>query len=958
MTLSKVKRNMPTKIIGLVFIALFCSLGVKAQNFFHRTYPSGNGKEILSIAATQLNDGNYVSVEMELDSTDVTKLVYSDTVIVTGYKPKGDILWTNKIFVDEAMQGFTRAHGSIVQGDNDTIYFSLNVDVNDKFNKIIGSVTNGGKFVKVRSFSVNADNGDGNEAGHYLANYNNSLFTTYTAVDTSINKVALARRSYDGQNFWSTLLKPEDQEVFNVTDINVTIDTSLNIAGGIDSGFYYMVLDTLGEVLWSRKYQNEGANIVAANVKALALTDTTFVVSLNNLVDNSSHIISAAQNGEILWAKKLIMADLDSSLIVDIALDSNNDIIVGGSSFLATDTSFKFIAKLSGQGNTLWKFGFPGVKADYNTYGSVFGTSDGGSAFVTSSIEMNRLRPSFIKLISTGVLEFDSIPSCNTLLVEDIFADVIYTSDTLVWNSQNRGLQDTVAYDFSANVYDVPVLALETKKFCPNEPIDWLFSAATKDAVDYVWSTETNRGLDTLRVFEEGKYSVTVTIGKGVCYMLCDTVELDRYELPQAQIGLSLGNWCTNGLQTLSLGYTPGHPSLKSVSWSTGQTGVNFIEIGQPGTYSVTIVDECDEMAIAQIVVVEFPRKITAATINPNLSVNCFEGEVTGILSASGNSFGLGVETYVWSTGQSGREIAVNDSPTLTYNVTITDGCGTTAAATYTQPLIGSGVGSIIINVDRSSVCLEKTLRLNAVTNVNGSFLYLWSTGEITPSITVSGPGNYIVTVTDLCGNTSTASRDIRDNDLKPDNLLSDLEIVSGNRSNCLGIFVSVNFMPDNDPSLVKSYLWSTGELTKDINFSGKNTYSITVTDICDATYTASAELDVPDIDYANVFFPDGIGARFELETKEDTLSKEAHVLNRSFGPINKEEYCLDEITNYEFYVFNRWGQQVFETKDINVEWDGTNGDRKWQSETYVWVVKYNIFGFEKTQKGDVTLIR
>ena len=148
MTLSKVKRNMPTKVFGLAFIMLFCSFGIQAQNFFHRTYPAGNGKEILSIAGAQLSDGNFVSVEMELDSTDVTKLVYSDTVIVTSYKPKGDIEWTKKIFVDQAMQGFTRAHGSVVQGDNDTIYFSLNVDASDKFNKIIGSVTNGGKFVK------------------------------------------------------------------------------------------------------------------------------------------------------------------------------------------------------------------------------------------------------------------------------------------------------------------------------------------------------------------------------------------------------------------------------------------------------------------------------------------------------------------------------------------------------------------------------------------------------------------------------------------------------------------------------------------------------------------------------------------------------------------------------------------------------------------------------------------
>jgi gliding motility-associated-like protein len=80
--------------------------------------------------------------------------------------------------------------------------------------------------------------------------------------------------------------------------------------------------------------------------------------------------------------------------------------------------------------------------------------------------------------------------------------------------------------------------------------------------------------------------------------------------------------------------------------------------------------------------------------------------------------------------------------------------------------------------------------------------------------------------------------------------------------------------------------------------------------------------------------------------------------LNRSFGPINKPEFCLNGIDNYEFYIFNRWGQEVFSSTDYTVEWDGTLEDKKAQGDTYVWVVKYTIFGFDKKLKGDVTLIR
>ena len=58
------------------------------------------------------------------------------------------------------------------------------------------------------------------------------------------------------------------------------------------------------------------------------------------------------------------------------------------------------------------------------------------------------------------------------------------------------------------------------------------------------------------------------------------------------------------------------------------------------------------------------------------------------------------------------------------------------------------------------------------------------------------------------------------------------------------------------------------------------------------------------------------------------------------------------------FTIWNRWGQKVFESNNIKEEWDGMIKDQKAQGDTYVWVAKYTIFGFTKTVKGDVTMIR
>lgn len=62
---------------------------------------------------------------------------------------------------------------------------------------------------------------------------------------------------------------------------------------------------------------------------------------------------------------------------------------------------------------------------------------------------------------------------------------------------------------------------------------------------------------------------------------------------------------------------------------------------------------------------------------------------------------------------------------------------------------------------------------------------------------------------------------------------------------------------------------------------------------------------------------------------------------------------------NYSFRIFNRWGEMVFETTDINAVWDGTFNGRPCAQEVFIWTVNgefYNsdLFAF----RGTVTLLR
>ncbi len=72
----------------------------------------------------------------------------------------------------------------------------------------------------------------------------------------------------------------------------------------------------------------------------------------------------------------------------------------------------------------------------------------------------------------------------------------------------------------------------------------------------------------------------------------------------------------------------------------------------------------------------------------------------------------------------------------------------------------------------------------------------------------------------------------------------------------------------------------------------------------------------------------------------------------------------VDAIPGLEFYVFDRWGQQIFETNDMDEGWDGKIKGEPAPAGVYVWMVNYEVFtddspdGKLETKKGTVTLVR
>jgi gliding motility-associated-like protein len=87
-----------------------------------------------------------------------------------------------------------------------------------------------------------------------------------------------------------------------------------------------------------------------------------------------------------------------------------------------------------------------------------------------------------------------------------------------------------------------------------------------------------------------------------------------------------------------------------------------------------------------------------------------------------------------------------------------------------------------------------------------------------------------------------------------------------------------------------------------------------------------------------------------------NAFSPNNDLINDEFKGIISSKYLIE---NYSLSIFNRWGNLIFSTKDINFGWNGKSGNQDAPIETYFYLAEYNLKNRNKNiQKGDLILIR
>jgi hypothetical protein len=182
-----------------------------------------------------------------------------------------------------------------------------------------------------------------------------------------------------------------------------------------------------------------------------------------------------------------------------------------------------------------------------------------------------------------------------------------------------------------------------------------------------------------------------------------------------------------------------------SYLWNTGANFPNMINLCA-GTYTITVTDATGTTGTAIAIVNEpTPPSIGIPTI-----IDC-------TLPFFTLDPGSGFSSYIWNTGNTTQTYTATNSGTYTVTVTANNNCTATAQSILT---INCGAPSCNYFITgNNSICQGQSATLNAIgSGLIPPLSYQWSTGETTPSITVTIAGLYGVTVSDALGNNCAAA--------------------------------------------------------------------------------------------------------------------------------------------------------------------------------------------------------
>jgi gliding motility-associated-like protein len=311
--------------------------------------------------------------------------------------------------------------------------------------------------------------------------------------------------------------------------------------------------------------------------------------------------------------------------------------------------------------------------------------------------------------------------------------------------------------------------------------------------------------------------------------------------------------------------------------------------------------------------------RITVNT-SPPIDLGVDKSFCTGdsLLLDAGTSF----SQYQWSNGITTQQIMVNTAGDYSVTGITAEGCKSfdtlTVLNVYPLPVVSLNKDSTLCTGD------QKTLHAG-----NGFANYSWNTGSTASSIIVNNIGIYAVTVTDSHGCKGTDTTEITVLLPQPTGFLGPDTSICSYRDIELKSMISFD-----------QYTWSTGSINSSIIVKQPGVYWLQVKDDNSCIGKDTILVD-----------PKDCGKGFYIPT---AFTPNNDGKNDLLKPI-----LLGNVVRYHFWVYNRWGELIFETTDVTKGWNGMYKGQTQGSGVFVWLCTYQFENeTPKKEKGTFVLIR
>lgn len=530
---------------------------------------------------------------------------------------------------------------------------------------------------------------------------------------------------------------------------------------------------------------------------------------------------------------------------------------------------------------------------------------------------------------------------------------------TLTVTSNNSCAPMTASDTYTINIDPLPTVSAGfTDTICSNNA--FLVSGVTSNYGTINWTTNGVGNLTDITTLtptytplpSEAGSTVVLTIEVMSNNTCMPTTVTDTYTLtidppPSLTIPITQDTICPNSIylvQNVS-------SSNGSVLWThngtgtlTGATTDNPVYIagaGDPGNFVVlTCVvssnNGCAPQAVTQTInlFVESNVNLPFIALDNITNISC-NGSLSGSISITVTG-GAPPYSYLWSNSSTQQDLINVAAGTYYIDLTDDHGCFVTDTFIISQPT-PIVVASTVIPID----CINGTLGTIEVSasGGNGPYTYFWPEFNSTAdSITGIPSGPHILVVTDASGCTHTDTIDLAK--------IGDLVVTATPSQSYVNIGTEVPLTATG----TSFYTWTSGEYLSCVTCSNpvstplsSITYVVTGynADGCSGRDTVVIDIfvDCEGIAFPNIFSPDGRGPE----------------VNNTFGVIGTIP-CVDE---YMLLVFNRWGEQVFESQDPTVKWDGNFHGKPQNSGVYFFRSDMKLIdGTEVKKSGNITLVR